>query len=337
MKTIKRTKEFITNYETLYRAWVEVRKGKTFTSKVLEYESNLVVNLVNLQSRLIDGTYKPKGYKVFSIYEPKERIIKAPYLEDRIVHHALLLAVGKTLDRRMVENSYACRIGKGTHKASEKLQSNLIAYKNKGYCLKIDIKKYFYNINHEVLFSILKKHIKCSFALNLFKMFFDAEGKGIPLGNVTSQLLANLYLNELDHFAKRKLKVKHYNRYMDDILILHHNKSVLNNYLARMELFIENLGVETNSKTKISQIRESVDYVGYRTLYNRKIIRKSSLFRIKRKLKKEATLQRVSSFLSHSKDTASLNYVVDIIKYVSNPETTKFINKWVRRNTNENF
>jgi len=168
-------------------------------------------------------------------------------------------------------------------------------------------------------------------------MFFDAEGKGIPLGNVTSQLLANLYLNELDHFAKRKLKVKHYNRYMDDILILHHNKSVLNNYLARMELFIENLGVETNSKTKISQIRESVDYVGYRTLYNRKIIRKSSLFRIKRKLKKEATLQRVSSFLSHSKDTASLNYVVDIIKYVSNPETTKFINKWVRRNTNENF
>lgn len=335
MKTIKRTKNIITNYETLHQAWLEVRKGKTFSNSVLEYESNLAVNLTNLQKRLIDETYSPKGYKEFKIFEPKERLIKAPYLKDRIVHHALLIAVGKKLDNRMIDQSFACRKNKGTHRANNLLKKYLIDYKNEGYCLKIDIKKYFYSINQDVLIKILKKHLKCEFALNLFKMFFDDESVGIPLGNVTSQVLANLYLNELDHFAKRKLKIKHYVRYMDDVVILHHEKKQLKYYLKMCDTFIQQvLKVETNNKTKISKIKDGIDFVGYRTWFNRKIIRKSSLFRIKRKLKKDINLQRVSSFLSHAKGTNSIKYVTKIIRELANTETTDFINKWNQNNGN---
>lgn len=333
MKTIKRTKHIITDYGVLFDSWKEVRKGKTFTKDVIEYESNLAVNLSNLQERLLNGSYKPKGYKNFMIYEPKERLVSAPYLEDRIVHHALLKAVLQKLDKNMIHQSFACRVGKGTHKASEQLSKYLIKYKNEGYFLRIDIKKYFYNISHKVIMKVLQKHIKCGYALNLFKMFLGEEEVGIPLGNVTSQLLANLLLNEFDHFAKRTLKAKHYVRYMDDVIILSKDKNYLKECLELSKRFIESLELRTNKKTIISKIKNGIDFVGYRTWFTHKLIRKSSLFRIKRKLKKDANIQRVSSFLAHSKNTKSISYVVKIIKQYGD---SNFINKWIRRNLNEN-
>lgn len=333
MKTIKRTKGFITSYDTLYAAWKEVRRGKTFSDAVIKYESNLAANLSDLSERLKNGSYKPKGYKKFMITEPKPRLVSAPYLEDRIVHHALLMSVLEHLDKKMIPQSFACRKSKGTHKASEQLQKYVRNFNDSGYFLRIDIKKFFYNISHNKLNSILRKYIKCNFALALFEMFYGEDKIGIPLGNVTSQLLANLILNEVDHFAKRELKAKYYLRYMDDIIILSNDKDYLRTALSACRVFIASLELETNKKTIIGKIKNGVDFVGYRTWAKYKLIRKSSLFRIKRTLKRSADMNRVSSFLAHSKNTKSISYVINIIKQYGDLE---FINKWIRRNLNEN-
>jgi len=332
MKKIKKTKHIITSYETLYRAWLQVKKKKSYTNYILDFESNLAVNLNNLLDKLENGTYQVSGYSTFYIHEPKLRLIEAPKIEDRIVQHALLIAVGNKLNNKMINNSFACREGKGTHLANQLLQKSLIKYKDEGCYLRIDIKKYFYSIDHSTLTRVLGKHISCRFALDLFKKFYGYKEIGIPLGNVTSQILDNILLNEVDQYAKRELKCKDYFRYMDDIIILGEDKKYLTNIKNKIIELIKSLNLEANNKTQICEIKSGVDFTGYRTWYNRKVIRKSSLFRIKRKLKKQINKQRVSSFLSHSKLTDSLAYVKNIILQYADAQMKLFIKKWEIKN-----
>jgi len=334
MKKIKNTKQIIANYDTLYQAWLQVKKKKSYTDYILDFESNLAVNLNNLLSKLDNGTYQVNGYNTFYIHEPKLRLIEAPKIEDRIVQHALLIAVGDKLNNKMISNCFACRKGKGTHLANQLLQKSLVKYKSEGYYLRIDIKKYFYSIDHSTLTRVLSKYISCRFALDLFKKFYGYKDTGIPLGNVTSQTLANIFLNEVDQYAKRGLKCKDYFRYMDDIIILGEDKKYLTNVKNKIIELIKSLNLEANNKTQICEIKSGVDFTGYRTWYNRKVIRKRSLFRIKRTLKKQTDKQRVSSFLSHSKLTNSLAYVKNIILQYADTQMEVFIKKWEIKNEN---
>lgn len=315
-------------YESLLRAWKEVKKNKSYHFSVLSYEHNLAVNLSNLLRVLEDGTYRPRELRSFYIHDPKTRLIEAPHIEDRIVQHAILEVVRPLIECRFVDQTFACRKHKGTHASNDLLKKYLVGYKNSGYFLKIDIEKFFYSIDHSVLERQVREVIKCPETLKIIRLFYDnKEGKGLPLGNVTSQVLANLALNPIDHFIKRDLKIRHYVRYMDDLILLSDNKDVLKYTMPLIIAELEDLKLKVNKKTKISRISEGIDFVGYRTWYNRRLIRKRSLFKIKRKLIKNANQERIASFLSHAKNTDSLIYVIrQILKVV--PEKREWIVKW---------
>jgi retron-type reverse transcriptase len=332
MKRYGNLKKIWCNYETLLQAFNEVKKRKTYKDNFLLYENNLAVNLSDLLIRLDNGDYNPKPAYQFTVHEPKERVIQAPHLEDRIVQHALLIATRKIIEKRFLSCSYACREGYGTHKASDGLKRALIKYKNQGYYLKLDIKKYFYSISHKHVLRLLKRIIKCKPTLNLFSKFFDKEhGVGLALGNVTSQILANLMLNPIDNFIKRVLKIKDYFRYMDDFVLLDGCRSKLFFCWNRIKREIEKLELKLNRKSKIGSLRSGIDFVGFKTWFNIRIIRKSSLFRIKRKLKKDPDISRIASFLSHSKRTNSLIYVVNKILEVV-PDQINFVKTWIINN-----
>jgi hypothetical protein len=337
MKRFGNLKKYWCNYDALMQGWEEVKKGKTFNPHLLKYEANLVTNLTSLLDRLESNTYVPRKPREFYIYEPKKRLIHAPQLEDRIVHHALLHVIRDKIEHRFIYHTFACQKGKGTHKASDILMRWLIQYRGVGHCLKIDISKFFYSIDHNKLEQQIRRILKCDYSVELLKQFYiNDDGKGLPLGNVTSQVLANLVLNPVDHLIKRNLKIKHYIRYMDDLVLLHKDKSVLQNALNKIIILLSNMKFRINSKTCIRRINDGVDFVGYKTWFNRRIIRKRSLYNIKRKLKKGICSQRVSSFLSHAKRTDSIVYVAQKILEITN-EYNDFITIWIKHNREDKF
>lgn len=302
------------NVENFYEALKEVKKGKTLHDTFIAFERKIARHIEDLVNEIKNGTYKPMPYRSFRVYEPKERIISAPHLRDRVVQHALMRVIKKPIDNRFIAQNFACRVGKGTHSCSKLLVKYLRNFED-GYCLKIDISKFFYEINREVLLSKIKRIIKCKKSLVVINKFVydNDEIKGIPIGNLTSQLFANLMLNDLDHFIKRTLKCKYYLRYMDDMIILDNNKDKLHYIFKEVTQVIENSKLRLNPKSGIFQIKQGVDFVGYRTWKNKRLIRKQSLFRIRKSLKKDCNKNRVCSFLAHSKDTNSLHYVQNII------------------------
>jgi len=316
------------NYDSLLDAWYEVKKQKGYYFTILEYEQNLAVNLSNLLLKLESDSYEPKQLRTFYVHDPKTRLIEAPCLEDRIVQHALLFAIREIVESHFIDHTYACIKKRGTHAASDKLKSQLVNYKHEGYFLKIDIKKFFYSIDHQVLKNQYLKFIKCKDTIDLIEKFHkNNNGIGLPLGNVSSQLSANLALNPIDHFIKRELKIRHYVRYMDDMILLSKSKEQLRDAEKRITVEIRKLNLNINSKTKISQIKHGIDFVGYRTWYNRRLIRKRSLYKIKRKLKQDANLNRIASYMSHAMRTNSLVYVIKQILHVV-PERRNWIKNW---------
>lgn len=316
------------NYDVLLQAWYEVKKQKSYYFSILEYEQNLAVNLSNLLIKMDSGSYEPKPLRMFYVHEPKIRLIEAPCLEDRIVQHTLLIAIRQVVESHFIDQTFACIKNRGTHAASDWLKSKLINYKNEGYFLKVDIEKFFYSIDHLVLKTQYRNLIKCKFTLDLIEKFHkNHKGVGLPLGNVSSQLSANLALNPIDHFIKRELKIRHYVRYMDDMILLSKSKEQLRDAEKRIIIEIRKLNLNVNAKTKISQIKHGIDFVGYRTWYNRRLIRKRSLYKIKRKLKQDSNSNRIASYLSHAKRTDSLVYVIKQILQVA-PESRERIVKW---------
>ena len=331
MKRSGKLKHLWLNYDALLDAWWEVKRNKSYFFTILDYEQNLAVNLSNLLTSLENGTYRPEKLRSFYVHDPKTRLIEAPVLQDRIVQHALLSVIGPLIEKRFIDHTYACRIKKGTHACSDQLVRYLVNYKSSGYCLKIDIEKYFYSIDHHVLDVQLHQIIKCEETLSFLKLFYRNEsGKGLPLGNVTSQILANLALNPLDHFIKRQLKFHHYVRYMDDMVLLCDSKQRLRDALPQIKNVVESLCLKMNQKTKISCISEGIDFVGYKTWFNRRVIRKRSLYRIKHKLSQNANQNRVASYLSHAKRTDSIVYVIKQILKVA-PDYRPWIEQWYRK------
>ncbi len=287
----------ITEFENLYNAYLEARRCKRYRSSILKFSYHLENNLLTLQQELKDKSYHHGGYREFVVIDSKKRLIKAPLFRDRVVHHALCRVIEPILDRGFIYDSYACRKNKGTHAAVKRLEKFLQSCNNKTknisqrtYCLKCDISKYFDNIDHEILIKILHRKIADENVLWLLSEIINSNLQGIPIGNLTSQLFANVYLNEFDHFVKRELHEKYYIRYMDDFLLLSNSKQHLREIKESIRMFLMNrLKLKLHpQKSEIFPIENGIDFLGYVILNHRRLLRKSTVRRFLKKKRRYA-------------------------------------------------
>ena len=280
MELILNDFEKICDFSALYLAHLKACKGRSHKQGVMEFQINLAHSLSNLQESLLNKTYQMSGYSYFRVYEPKKRDIYETIHIDKIVMHVLC---DKVLDFRLsphfIYDNAACQKGKGTHFALNRftlfLQREFRRNGQEFYVLKCDISKYFASINHDILKSLLRKKIKNTNVLDLLDHFIDSyetrdgSGTGLPLGNQTSQWFALFYMSEFDHFVKEKLGVKHYIRYMDDFVFVHHDKNYLWVVLTKIERFLwDNLGLRLNLKTAIIKVNCGVEFLGWRFFVN---------------------------------------------------------------------
>ena len=308
MKRLKELYSKIYDFDNLFIAYLEARKGKRYRNEILDFTNNLEENLIDIQCDLIQKTYKIGKYKEFFVYDPKKRLIMALPFRDRVVQWAIYRVLNPLLDRRYIIDSYACRVGYGAHRAIDRLQywlRYLSRRHDKIYALKLDISKYFYRVDHNILISILRRIIAdedllwlletiirtedSKFGIQLGDHNFTKErlcGVGMPIGNLTSQMFANLYLNELDQHVKHRLKVRYYARYMDDMIIFHQDKQYLWWVKDEIGTFVENkLHLSLNNKTSIDTTNQGVDFCGYRVWPTHKKLRKKTALKMKKRLK----------------------------------------------------
>ncbi|MFH1608898.1 MAG: reverse transcriptase domain-containing protein [Patescibacteria group bacterium] len=299
----------IISIENLLLAWKEFLKGKRSRKDVLEFQRNLMTNILSLHNELFNKTYRHLDYKAFKINDPKPRDIHKATVRDRLLHHLIYNALYPYFDKKFIYDSYSCRINKGTHKAIYRFESFIrkVSKNNNKQCwvLKCDIRKFFANIDHKILKSILKKYIEdkdilwlLSNVINSFSVSGKTQ-KGLPLGNLTSQLLVNVYMNEFDQFMKRKLKVEYYIRYADDFVVLSEDKKYLENILEKIQKYLEvNLKLEMHpDKVFIKTISSGVDFLGWVHFSKHRVLRTSTKRRMLRKLENDPKIETIQSYL----------------------------------------
>ncbi len=305
--------EFITDFSTLKLAYKQVIRGeKKYAKQALEFAMYDMYYLEQLQEELKSGIYEPSGYTAFCVYEPKKRLINAPAFRDKIVQYAVHLALQPIYTNVFYRHSYACLTGRGQHRAMKRVQQMMREIKE-GWIVKLDITKFFYSVDREILKVLLRKKISEEGFLRLLDSIVNSspEGEvGIPLGNVTSQTLANIYLNEVDQFLTRFLGVKWYCRFMDDLVWILPTKEIAKSTLDATNTFLrERLRLETNEKTKIFPLKQGVNAYGFQINVNRIKVRDSSKNRMWRRLNKMGkkgvpfgnARQSLVSWLGHAK------------------------------------
>ncbi len=293
MKTRRNLYPLIYAFNNLYLAYVKARRGKRYKPEVLQFSAGLERELISLYRELANHSYCTGEYRRFTVYEPKRREVAALPFRDRVVHHALCNVIEPIFERGFIGDSYACRVGKGTHAAADRLTEFLRgAYRRWSGCyvLKADVASYFSSVDHGVLMDIIRRKIACPETLELTGGILSSwngdTGRGIPIGNLTSQLFANVYLNELDQFIKHGLRARYYVRYMDDLILLAADKAVLWGWQSRIEQFLgDALRLHLNHKTDIFPEARGVDFVGYRTWRTHRLLRKRSVRQMRRTLK----------------------------------------------------
>ena len=272
MNTIKKllTYEELTSFEELYKSHKVARKCKRHKYATIEFENNLFTNLSKLENELKNGTYQVGKYKTFYIYEPKKREIQALGYKDRIVQHSLCdNFLIPYFDKRLIYANCACRIGKGTFFARKLLKKYYVEfykkYKTNGYVLKCDIRKYFANIDHQVLKKLLD-NIKDKKCVELLHIIIDSYHKnlgiGLPIGNQVSQIMGVVYLDKIDRLIKEKLHIKYYVRYMDDLVLISSCKQELKNCLCEIKNCLLSLKLELNNKTNITPLKQNLEFLG---------------------------------------------------------------------------
>ena len=304
MKTYKHLYEQICTRENICRAYRKARLGKRKKFYVRKFESNADGNIKLLHQELLDESWRPLPYKQFIAYEPKERLIRAPQFRDRIVHHALIRVLEPIYDKLLIYDTYASRKNKGTHAAVDRLTQFLRRDVDNAFIFHGDVRKFFDNIDHETLIRILRKKIADERVINLIHKILTNQGisLGVTLGNYTSQWFANIYLNELDYFAKHDLKVRHYIRYMDDFLLLSDSKLELHEWKHKIELFLNNeLKLELHPvKRQIVPTNIGIDFLGYTVWKDHKKLRRRNVKRFISRLKKFNTASSLSPFIRSS-------------------------------------
>jgi retron-type reverse transcriptase len=326
--------EHIIDFENLYHAFREASTGKRYRRESLKFKNNLEENLIALQNELEWGMYRPEQYRQFIIKEPKQRLISAPSFRDRVVHHALCQIIEPIFENRMVYETFACRCGKGTHAAVRHIQRCARAAQRKWgsyYVLKCDIKSFFPSVDHDILMDIMRRHISDKKTMNLIDVIVRSyesprqDGKGIPIGALTSQLGANIVLTPFDHWIKEGNHVGFYVRYMDDFIILHNDKQYLWELLCRIEDYLhDNLKLNLNPKTGIFPGKHGIDFCGYRVWPTHIKPRKSTLKRAKKRLQKMVRTYRTDpKTLEHAKQ--SIMSFLGYIQHCAGWHSTKSI------------
>lgn len=328
MKTFNNLFEHIASFDALYEGYLRARRGKRETAACMLFERRLEENLIDLLNHLQYGTYELGPYRSFAVYEPKTRTITALQdFKDRVVQHAVMAAIEPIWEARFISTSYACRVGKGTHQGADKAQTMLrecLRKHGKVYALKADVRRYFASIHHDTLKTLLKKRIADERALDLLFKIIDSyhepgrPGYGIPIGNLTSQLFANIYLDAFDQHVKCRLRIRWYARYMDDWVIIGPDKQELHALRLSLTVWLDqNLHLELNNKTQVFPVAvengRGLDFLGYHLWPHNRRLRKASLNRFKRRVRRlqvkyaagEITLkevkQQLSSWLAHAK------------------------------------
>lgn len=314
--------EQIISLDNLYEAYLNTKKHKLGTRRVYNVEKDIGTVLRDLRTRLLNDTYKVSPCFMFTVYEPKERLISSPRIIDSIVQHAIYRVIYSSIDKKLIHDSHGCRKGKGAHSASKSLQNYMRLYDEEYYIIQIDIRKYYFSIDHEILKSQLSRFIPCTKTVDLMMQFVNQSSNvGLNVGNLLSQLYGLIYLNQFDHFVKRRLKVKHYIRYVDDMVFvgyptLESAKSDLDTIVTYLR---EELKLEL-SKFHIKKIKKGVNFVGFRTWKKIKLIRKRSLYNFNKALKSR-NVEAMNSLLGHAKNTSTFKYLFELV--IKELESTK--------------
>jgi len=277
--------EKICSFENLLLAARRAQRGKKLKSSVSEFNLDFEKEIFALQAELQSQTYRVGRYKQFHIYDPKKRLISALPYKERVVQHALCNVIEPIFDQALIFDSYACRKGRGSHKAVERFTE--FSRKN-CYVLKCDVKSYFASIDHETLYGMIKKKIKDLKTLWLIKQLIDSTvSPGIPIGNLSSQIFANLYLNELDHYLKETVKCKYYIRYMDDLIFFSNDKCKLRGIKETIKNRLKELMLELHAnKCQIYQSCRGVSFLGYKIYPSHRLVIKQNVKRLRHRMKK---------------------------------------------------
>lgn len=309
MKIYKSIFDQIVSLEGLFNAWEGFKRGKAKKRDVMEFEMKLETNLFELNKELAQKKYKHGQYTSFYITDPKQRHIHKAPVRDRIVHHLLFSILNPIFEPTFIFTSYSCRNEKGTHKGIDKLEAMLRKASHNNtkpcYLLKCDIKKFFLSVNHEILLGIVDRKIKDRDAMSLISEIVGSSPQGLPIGNLTSQLFANVYLSELDHYIKQGLKVPFYVRYTDDFVLVSSSIDELKGWLEKIGLFLkEKLKLELHpSKVILRKYHQGIDFLGYVQYPDYRRLRTKTRRRILNKLGEGITEQALQSYLgvlSHS-------------------------------------
>lgn len=306
MKSYNNLYPAIISFTNLLRASEKARKGKRFKASCAAFELNLETELVRLFDDLEQMTYRHGRYRQFMVCDPKQRVISAAPYRDRVVHHALCNIVEPLFDRSFIHDTYACRTGKGTHKAVDRYTCYARKYR---YVLKCDIRKYFHCIDHEILKGILFRKIHCEKTRWLIGQIIDSHHdtahvfyfqgdtlfdaierkKGIPIGNLTSQFFANAYLDAFDHFIKEELRLP-YIRYVDDFVAFSDSARELQDTKRAMEEYLAGLRLVLHAnKSRVYRVSDGVRFLGYRIFPQHRLLDKQNILHMRRKLQ---TLQQ---------------------------------------------
>ncbi|MDP1688724.1 MAG: reverse transcriptase/maturase family protein [bacterium] len=308
---IKFTKKFedIINVENLLEAWKEFVCGKRNKKDVQEFSLKLMDNIFCLHDELLNNTYVHDGYQAFNISDPKPRNIHKAIVKDRLLHRAIYRKLYLFFDKTFISDSYSCRIGKGTHSALNRFRKfgYKVSKNNTKTCwiLKCDIKKFFANIDHQVLINIIAMRIEDKDLLWLLQTtinsFSTKPGVGLPLGNLTSQLFVNIYMNEFDQFVKHKLRVKHYIRYADDFVFFSESREWLEQILIFAQDFLANrLKLELHpDKVFIKTLASGVDFLGWVHFSCHRVLRTNTKKRMIKRLKEKPKPESIDSYLGH--------------------------------------
>jgi len=310
-------------FDNLLLAADKALRGQKHKPAAARFYFHLESELLRLQEELIGGTWRPLPYCVFSVCEPKPRQICASDLRDRVVHHAICNALDPIFERRMISDSYACRRDKGTHAAVKRAQEFARRF---DFFLQFDVRKYFASVEHAALKELLRRLLKDERLLALLDRIIDhplpgsEAGRGLPIGNLTSQYFANLYLGELDHFVKERLGVKGYVRYMDDGLLFGDEKPALHEHLAATRDFLgDRLKVELKEEAvRLAPVWSGISFLGFRVFPGvirlcgdkwsrfRRMVREREAAYLAGEIDEEELARSVASMIGHAQHADTL-------------------------------
>lgn len=311
-------------FPAIYLAYCSCRKGKREQEYAMEFEQDLEQNLFELRTELAEERGHPGPYSQFFVEDPKRRLINAPPFRDRIVHRLISDRVlAPIFGPALIDDTFACVKTRGTHAAVDRIQRFMRRYPERtGYALQLDVRSYFASIDHEVLYGLIARKIRDQRVVRVIRQIIesyeDSPGVGIPLGNLTSQWFANIYLNELDRFAKHNLGVKHYIRYMDDVALLHEDRDQLWAWRDDIEEYLSNqLHLRLHPKKRVlTPIDRGIDYLGYIVYRDHRRVRSRNVHRVYRNLEKMESgafdrdaRSSIASWIGYTKhaDTYGLN------------------------------